>query len=54
MTNVYWVHMPRNLEHNPSEDGNAISNSPHAYLNNESLSASASSTSKYFCYKFLC
>lgn len=46
MTNVYWMHMPRNLGRPPPEDENAIGNSPESYLNNESLSASASSTSK--------
>lgn len=47
MTNVYWVHMPRNISRPSPEDGNASSNvtSPEAYITNESLSASASCTS---------
>lgn len=48
MTNVYWVHMPRNISRPALDDGNASSSnsSPEAYLTNESLSASASCTSK--------
>lgn len=47
MTNVYWVHMPRNILRNPPEDGSASSSvtTPEAYLNNEPLSASASCSS---------
>lgn len=50
MTNVYWVHMPRNISRPPLDDGNASSSnsSPEAYLTNESLSVSASCTSKKF------
>lgn len=50
MTNVYWVHMPRNLSRPPPEDGNAdnIIADPVAYIPEESLSASASCLSKYF------
>lgn len=50
MTNVYWVHMPRNISRPPLDDGNASSSitTPETYLANESLSASASCTSKNY------
>lgn len=55
MTNVYWVHMPRNLARPPAEDmisSRSISN-PEAYLTSESLSTSASCSSKYLLYFIL-
>lgn len=54
MTNVYWVHMPRNVTRPPPEDVIAscsITNSE-TYLTNESLSTSASCTSKQSSYMF--
>ncbi|XP_025198718.1 zinc finger SWIM domain-containing protein 8-like [Melanaphis sacchari] len=44
MTNVYWVHMPRNISLPPPDDENASSNitSPEEFSTNESISASAS------------
>lgn len=40
MTNVYWVHMPRNISRPPPEDGNASSRipTPEVYISNESTS----------------
>ena len=39
MTNVYWVHMPRNISLPTPDDENASSNttSPEEFSNNESI-----------------
>jgi len=53
MTNVYWVHMPRNVPLPPPEDGNASSSitSPEVYLTNEPDLASVICTGKHlFCF----
>lgn len=55
MTNVYWVHMPRNISLPPPNNENASSSnttSPEEFSTNESLSASASCTSNYFDFGF--
>lgn len=52
MTNVYWVHMPRNISRPPAEDTVVNCNvvNSEAYLANESLSASASCSSKHLYF----
>lgn len=54
MTNVYWVHMPRNISLPPPDDENTSNNttSPEEFSTNESLSALASCTSKFFHFIF--
>lgn len=54
MTNVYWVHMPRDISLSPPDNENASSNNINtdAFLANESFSASASCTSNYFYFIF--
>lgn len=55
MTNVYWVHMPRNMPLPPPEDGNAsssITTPDEVYLTNEPDLASVICTGKHIYFIF--